>query len=312
MKGFALFTLLTVSSLPALAGDNALAQLNAAAPAAAKASAPAPAPAPAVPAFGLVTWNDSTDPLFTNGSWRLHTGGRTFYIKLGFMRGQYDAAAKTYRARAVLLPYEINSMEEDITNYTLWQLGYLEELDETHVVAVGYGGGRAIHILKIEGNLEAWDKDLNTGASKRLSTIPVEDLYRRWSDSAYGAYESYVEFGGRVFYMKQQICFDNGAIRHGVVVTRDAPLNEATNEPQDYVELFTKTDGVPAYKDRAYSLANAITFRRGPGAGLEWEAWPMKKEEVAAAQNDALGRSRKTAPSGAPASVTLSVRRGAK
>lgn len=296
MKNCILAVILALTSLPAFAAE----------PASALQELKALAGEPAAIDSGVLVWTDNIDQLIVNGAWRLNVNGRTFYIKLGFRRGQYDAAAKTYKARAALLPFEILSTVDDITTYTMWQLGYLDDLENNYSYEFQPADGESIEIFNVDGVLEAWYN--NQEHSNRIATLRLSQFYRNWE--AFAMVDC-LGFSGRDFCMTPQVFFDKGVIKYGVVATRDTPLHAVTGQPQDFVELFSRGDSGFSYRETAYSLPLGVTFRRGPEAsGLQvWEARPMKKEEIPAAQDEVLsGRSRhKAAPS-----ATATGRRGLK
>lgn len=246
--------------------------------------------------FGHIIWYDIIDDLIVNDAWRLNFDGRTYYIRLGFRRGQYDAAAKTYKARAALMPFEILQTVDEITSYNMWPIAYIDEMENNNSYEFHPAEGVSIEIFNVDGVLEAWHNTAD--AQTRLARLPLKELYGRW---AAWAATDYVTFGGRDFYMTPQVFFEDGVVKYGVVVSRDEPLHPATGEPQDFVELFRREAnmGEFSYRETAYSLPLALTFRLGQpveGGFQLWQITPMKKAEVQAAQNEMLsGRARKSA-----------------
>lgn len=223
------------------------------------------------------TWND----LYVNGGVERQLLGQNLTIKLGFMPGDYDAYAQTYKAQPVVtilhhysggctvLPY----LEPGITQHFKWTnpAGALD-VDATF-------DGKTVTV-----------SDRANPASKAQATY--SDLLDKWVK--YAGAGNHFQYRDNKYYIVPQSTWQGDAFHFGYVISGGTPLYYTTGFPQGYVELYKESGDTTTYIPAAYSLATRLAFVLSPTQKKTWEVRQMTAEEIGEAM---LDRSKKTSVS---------------
>jgi hypothetical protein len=216
-----------------------------------------------------IGWDIAWDTLLRGGAIEFQFAGHKLAVKSGFVRGEFDTYAQTYKAAPVLLVYD--TTENLIYHY--FTAGTERDCR-----------GDALNIrVSFTGKTVVIRNNKNTAEQ---TTLRYPDLLEEWTKFASSYCSTYI---GKRHCLVPQNLWD-GAHRYGFVLTEGSPLYYTTNLPQDFVELYKKEDGNTTFKPAAYSLAARLAFILSPTQKKTWEVRQMTAEEVGEAM---LERSKK-------------------
>lgn len=212
---------------------------------------------PIAPEF--IGWNVTWVDLYENWGVDHQFAGHKLTVKLGFVRGVFDAYTQTYKAEPVI---KLIDSSDNLT-YPYLRVG----------PSKNYIGGSLD--VRIEFNGQTVDI-LNYKNTAERVKIPYADLLAKWTAYASRNCSNHL---GKKYCLVPQYLWD-GARRYGFVATANTPLYYTTNLPQDYVELYKEEAGTINYKPIAYSLALRLAFVLSPDQRDIWEIRVMTPEEI--------------------------------
>jgi len=211
-------------------------------------------------------WNVSWADEFINWGVDKQLLGHKLATKIGFVRGKYDAFAKTYKAEPVITVLD-TSIPNSFT--ILPYMGNGQKINQNWTNDVG----------AISVNIEIKNQQVtisNPAQPGEKILVPYGEMVSQWSNFA-SRYALLVS--GKRYYAIPQTIWGNNTYYSGFVVTEDAPLFYTTNLPQDYVEVFRKKDGETTYAPKAYSLPLHLTFELSTTQKNTWEVHAMTEAE---------------------------------
>jgi len=218
-----------------------------------------------VPSVGVLAYG----PNVANwDGWREESGGWTdqlfaghhLAVRLGFIRGDFDAYTQTYKAEPVI---KLEDSSEKLI-YSYLRVG----------PGRNYTGGSLN--ISVEFNKQTVHIRNNKNPSEQ-ATIQYSDLLAKWASFASDLCSDYL---GKKYCFFSQSLFWDGVWRYGFVATTDTPLYYTTNLPQDFIELFKKEKGDTSLKPIAYSLALRLAFVLDPRQEYAWKIREMTSEEI--------------------------------
>ena len=240
--------------------------------------------APAAPE--IISWNATLDELHLNGGLNYQFAGHALTVKLGFIRGNFDAYTQTYITAPIITV-------DDTTAGLI-----------TSAIGVGISLNPVFKDLnpQITFNGQTVEIQNNKNSSEHI-TISLGDLLSEWTSYAVNKCSNHL---GKKYCLVPQSFWD-GAFHYGFIATMNTPLYYTTNLPQDFVELYKKESGNISYKPIAYSLANRLAFVLSQDQKNIWQVRPMTSEEIGEAMVD-RSKNRAT-PSGSLLPTTAKAKR---
>jgi len=211
----------------------------------------------------LVNKGASAEDLYTKGGVDIKFRGHTLTVKLGFIRGDYDAFTQTYKAKPVI------SVVDNLTTPPLMT---------PYIVN---GGIKSAVFTNISVNVEFQGQTVKISDYNKPSKqviVLYSDLLAKWAAFASGYCSDYVNLGKRYCFVPQSLNSESYQ-QCGFVATENTPLYYSTSVPQDYVELGRyEQSGTWSYSPITYSLALRLAFVFSPDQ--KWEIREMTSEEI--------------------------------
>ena len=197
--------------------------------------------------------------MLNNGAISCNLSGHTVYVKLLFLRGNYDSYTQTYKSVPAVSVHDVTAsimgiriLSGESYNYVFKDLSF-------------YGGfaGKTITLK-------------NNNVPSEVVTLRYEDLLSAWAANA--VKHCSMHLAAKYCFVPQY--YWDGANRYGFVVSANTPLYYTTGLPQDFVELYKTENGDTSFKPIAFSLSLRSAFVLSPGQKYIWEFRPMTAEEV--------------------------------
>lgn len=212
-----------------------------------------------------ITFTDGAEETLDNGGINRKFGGHSVYVKLLFLRGNYDPYTQTYKSIPAVSIHDATaaSMGKSILsgenyNFTFNDLKLYVEF-----------AGKAVTLK-------------NNSVPSESVTLEYDDLLLAWAANA-SKYCS-IHLSAKYCFVPQH--YWDGAHHYGLVVSSNTPLYYTTGFPQDFVELYKTENGNLSFKPIAFSLSIRSAFVLSPDQRYLWEFRPMTAEEVGEAMID--------------------------
>ena len=211
------------------------------------------------PAPEYIGFNYDVNEMLNNGAISCNLSGHTVYVKLLFLRGNYDSYTQTYKSVPAVSVHDVTTsimgiriLSGESKNFVFKDLSFY----------VGFAGKTIT--LK------------NNNVPSESVTLQYDDLLSAWAANA----EKHCSMHLAAKYCFVPQYYWDGANRYGFVVSGNTPLYYTTGLPQDFVELYKTENGDTSFKPIAFSLSLRSAFVLSPGQKYIWEFRPMTAEEV--------------------------------
>ena len=212
-----------------------------------------------------IGFNADLYEMLINGAINRNLSGHALYVKLLFLRGNYDSYTQTYKSVPAVSVNDATTervgariLSGESNNFTFKNLS----------LYVGFAGQTIT--LK------------NNNVPSESVTLQYEDLLSAWAANA--EKHCSVHLAAKYCFIPQYHW--DGARHYGFVVSANTPLYYTTGLPQDFVELYKTENGDTSFKPIAFSLSLRSAFVLSPDQKYLWEFRPMTAEEVGEAMID--------------------------
>jgi hypothetical protein len=206
-----------------------------------------------------IGFNDDENEMLNNGAISLNFSGHTVYVKLLFLRGNYDSYTQTYKSVPAVSVH-------DMTASLLGECVFAGESNTFKYGGMSLYVGFAGKTITLKNN----------NVPSESVTLQYEDLLSAWAANA----EKHCSMHLAAKYCFVPQYYWDGAHRYGFVVSANTPLYYTTGLPQDFVELYKTKNGDTSFKPIAFSLSLRSAFVLSPDQKYIWEFRPMTAEEV--------------------------------
>ncbi len=224
------------------------------------------------------------EPLMLDGGISFRVEDRTFAVKMGFLKGQYDDYVKTYKPKLVVFASDVTEFINGDDNHLFIQTMdiisgnsheysmSLNPLDNNSKrVEFGYSSGRiTVFLMGQEELIAQWD---------------LNELLKAWAKAAE---KNVLQYNGKRIYAVPQVINDymHDVDRFGYVLSEGSPLYHTTGLPLDFMEVcrHPKYQDLFSYKPVGYSIPLGIALEKRPEGG--WLVRGIDSDELSAALDD--------------------------
>lgn len=233
-----------------------------------------------VPVVGL-TWDHTPEELYVNGGKQFNYKGRTYVLKLGFLRGAYESFVNNYKSMPVFI---LTDITDGIENYKVWNAGLLESNQPFKINT----GCMLLSVVLRQNEVAVYRHSKKEKPGKKVAAFPHKELRAAWEENA-ARYK--VDLNGKPAYFVPQAFYNqSGCNSVGYVASAPEPYFADTGLPLDFVELYRYTKASTDRRRQAYSVPLGVSFNLSEDNGKKWILNAIKVESLYEAMDDEANR----------------------
>lgn len=217
--------------------------------------------------------------LYVKGGLLFKVKDRTFVLKIGFEKGQYDSLVQGYKPRCLLLLTDLTGFLSGDSDLISAIPLHIVENNHSSSDEVWMSEYKRMKLKRISQEMHISVVDKKTGNEEPVTIITLPELAQAWARNA----ENFsMPYNGRKIYAVPQwlpdVVFGEP---FGYVLSEETPLSPNTGLPLDFVTL-SRWDGSAVknrvYKPVGYSIPLCMALEKLPQGG--WELREMESSEL--------------------------------